>query len=451
MGELGIGELLVRLRRGRGSVTQAQIAADFNAVEGSAVPRLTGKEIGRYEREQRLPNSRTRGILAQVFGVDRALLDRAHAVSRRRQGEECLPAVPAPESAAVTARDVPSFPSPPVLAADAVDSAKFARFLASRNVTATTVEQLDADAARLACMFVSHPWGELYGEIRYLRNETFDLLRGRQRPRQTSDLLVTASKLCGLSAHVCLDTGDYESAATHARAAWSCAEAAGHNEMRAWVRSVESLIAFWNGKPQQAADLARQGRSHMACGTVGVRLASLEARALAVAGNAHEATAALATAQRARDAVRVPDDMPGIFDFPIAKQLTYAGTTHLAIGGARNVRKAIECAESAVGRYREAMAADQSTFDLLAAHLDLVRGHMLAGDLEGAETVLDTVLNSGPEQLSASIHHRLGALARELGTAQYRGAPRIAQLRERIMTAASPSALPAADRPEPLT
>ncbi|MFE7313904.1 XRE family transcriptional regulator [Streptomyces sp. NPDC057555] len=427
------------------------MAAEFNAVEGSAVPRLTGKEIGRYEREQRLPNSRTRGILAQVFGVDRAVLDRAHAVSRRSQRGERLPVAAAEGSAVVTERGKPSSPSSPALAADAVDSAKFARFLASRNATATTVEQLDADAVRLARNFISRPWEELYGEIRDLRNETFDLLRGRQRPRQTSDLLVTASKLCGLSAHVCLDMGDYESAATHARTAWSCAEAVGHNEMRAWVKSVESLIAFWDGNPQRAAELAQQGRNHASCGSVGVRLASLEARALAVAGNAYEASVALAAAERARGAMRARDEMPGIFGFPAAKQLTYAGTTHLAIGGARNVRRAIECAESAVGLYREAAADDRSTFDLLAAHLDLVRGHMLAGDLDSAETVLVAVLDSGPEQLSASILNRLDTLSRELGAAQYRGSKRIAHLRERIMNAAPPAASPAAHRPEPLT
>ena len=56
MDELGIGELLVRLRNARGSVTQAKIAAEYNQVEDSSVPTMTGKEIGRYEREARLPS-----------------------------------------------------------------------------------------------------------------------------------------------------------------------------------------------------------------------------------------------------------------------------------------------------------------------------------------------------------------------------------------------------------
>ncbi|MEX2969533.1 XRE family transcriptional regulator [Streptomyces sp. C184] len=452
MNESGIGELLVRLRNARGSVTQAKIAAEFNEVEGSSVPTMTGKEIGRYEREVRLPSERSRGLLARVFGVDPALLDQAHAVSRRRKAEKRGKAAPsAPTAAMVKAGRAAVPPSACALAADAAQSARFARFIASTNSNETTVEQLDADVARLARHFVSRPLKELYAEIRELRDETFELLRGRQRPQQTTDLLVAASRLCGLSAHVCLDAGDYDSAGSHARSAWSCAEAAGHPEMQAWVRSIESLIAFWNGNPQRAAKLAQHGQSYSARGSVGVRLASLEARALAVAGDAQGAVAALVTAEHARDAMPGPDVMPGVFSFPTAKQLTYAGTTHLAIGGPSHVQQAIDCAETAVGLYRVAAADDRSTFDLLAANLDLARGHMLAGETDAAEVLLGVVLDFGPAQLSASILNRLGAVAGELGAAQYRGSPRIAHLRERILSATKPAALPAADSTEPLT
>lgn len=221
--------------------------------------------------------------------------------------------------------------------------------------------------------------------------------------------------------------------------------------MQAWVRSVESLIAFWNGNPQRAALLAQHGQCYSASGSVGVRLASLEARALAVAGDAQGAVAALVTAEQARDAMQSPDVMPGVFSFPTAKQLTYAGTTHLAIGGTSHVQRAIDCAETAVDLYRVTAADDRSTFDLLAAKLDLARAHMLAGETDAAEVLLGVVLDSGPGQLSASILNRLGALAGELGAPQYRGSPQIAHLRERIVNAAMPAAVSAADSSEPLT
>ena len=126
-------------------------------------------------------------------------------------------------------------------------------------------------------------------------------------------------------------------------------------------------LRFWNGNPQRAADLAQHGQRYAASGSVGVRLASLEARALAVAGDAQGAVAALVTAEQARDAMQGPDVMPGVFSFPTAKQLTYAGTTHLAIGGPGHVQQAIDCAGTAVDLYRVAAADDRSTFDLLAS------------------------------------------------------------------------------------
>ncbi|MFI1289468.1 hypothetical protein ACH4VM_13375 [Streptomyces sp. NPDC020792] len=61
---------------------------------------------------------------------------------------------------------------------------------------------------------------------------------------------------------LCLDLGDYDSAATHARTARACAEAAGHEGMLAWVRAVESLIAYWTGQYERAAQLAQVGRQH---------------------------------------------------------------------------------------------------------------------------------------------------------------------------------------------
>jgi hypothetical protein len=202
----------------------------------------------------------------------------------------------------------------------------------------------------------------------------------------------------------------------------------------------------------QVAQLSQAGRQFLSPGSIGVRLASLEARAaLAVAGNAAEAAQALETADRAREAVREGDEDPGIFNFPVAKQYAYAGTTHLSIGGHRNVLKAIECAETAVTLYRRAADDDQSTGDLLAAHLDIARGHMLTGDIDATESLLGLVLDGGSGQLSASILARLDAVGRELGAPQYRGSSQVTQLRERIKSTATPAALPVADLSEPLT
>ena len=128
MSDTGIGALLIRLRTERGW-SQQRVADAYNALEGRATK--TGKEIGRYEREVRIPVPYTRKYLAQVFGVDAGELDRAVVVSKsRRNGggsedaQQTLPAQPmAHPRTAVGAVSV-----------DAVDSAEFARFIAQRNV-----------------------------------------------------------------------------------------------------------------------------------------------------------------------------------------------------------------------------------------------------------------------------------------------------------------------------
>lgn len=442
MGDTGIGPLLLGLRRDRGW-TQQQAADEYNALEGRAA--MTGKEIGRYEREARCPVPYTRRHLARVFAVEVAVLDRAVAISKRGRddeaGAEGSDGLAVPSAAAE--RSVAG-----AVSADASSSAEFARFIAQRNADELIVEQFEADVARLARSYVSHPLLELYVEIKQLRDGAFELLRGRQRPRQTSDLYVSAARLCGLCAHVCLDLGHYEAAATHARTARACAEAAGHEAMLAWVRAVESLIAYWTGRYEQAACLAQAGRQHRAAGSIGARLASLEARSLAIAGDEAGATTALADAERSREAMLGYDDAPGVFAFPAAKQCAYAGTTHLAIGGRDHVQQAISQAETAIRLYRAAEDDDRSVGDLFAAHLDLARGHMLKGDVDGTEAMVGFVLKAPPERVSASIVRRLTDLGRELSARQYGGAAQVNQLRERIQHTAALAAPTAARPPE---
>lgn len=436
MGDTGIGALLVRLRTARGW-SQQRVADEYNAMEGRSAK--TGKEIGRYEREVRIPIPYARKHLAQVFNVDVAQLDRAVAVSKgRRDG------VAADEAEIALPALSPGAP----LSEDAARSAEFARFIAQRNVDELVVEQLEADIGRLARTYVSHPLMEQYVEIKRLRDGVFELLRGRQHPRQTTDLYLSASRLCGLSAHVCLDLGDYGSAATHARTARACAEAAGYEGMLAWVRALESLIAYWTGQYERAAQLAQVGRQHREVGSIGARLASLEARARAIVGDSAGALAALSDAERSRDAISGRDEALGVFDFPAAKQCAYAGTTLLAVGGQQHVQWAIVSAETAIRLYRSADGDDQSVGDLFAAHLDLASGHLLLGDLDGTEEMLGFVFQSSPERMSASIVRRLTVLGRELGGRPYGGAAQAVHLRDRLQHTVVRASLPAAHSPE---
>ena len=171
-------------------------------------------------------------------------------------------------------------------------------------------------------------------------------------------------------------------------------------------------------------------RLRVGSGCLGHRLASLEARALAIVGDRAGAVAALADTERSREAVPGYDEVRGIFAFPVAKQFAYAGTTQLAVGGREHIQQAIASADTtAIRLYRSAEDDDQSGGDLFAAHVDLARGHLLLSDLDGTEAMLEGVLESPPERMSASIVRRLTALGRELSGPQYGGAAQAAPTR----------------------
>jgi hypothetical protein len=325
-----------------------------------------------------------------------------------------------------------------VLAADAADSARFARQAAATNTGPLALEQLDADVERLARCYVSRPLFDLFLEIRGLRAQVFELLSARQHPNQTRHLYLVAGQLCGLTTHVALDLGHYDAADTHARTALQCAELAAHPPLQAWVRSVQSLIAYWNGSDTRAVALAREGRTHRSTGTINARLCALEARALARLGDHHAAQQALADAEDARESIKDRDLVGGVFTFPEAKQATYAGTTYLALAGTSGLRRAIECSTRAIELYCAAPDVDRSSGDLLAAHLDLACAHLAAGDLAGATSEVELVLAAPPQRRTASIRSRMRALSGALSAPPYRGCLPAAGLHEQIRDFAQP-------------
>jgi len=86
--------------------------------------------------------------------------------------------------------------------------------------------------------------------------------------------------------------------------------------------------------------LAADGGRYVSAGTLAERLTALQARASAALGDGATALAALRAAETACDGVRV-DEVGGVFTFPQAKQVTYAGTTLLAIGGTGLATRAV--------------------------------------------------------------------------------------------------------------
>src|SRR5262249_13704804 len=214
----------------------------------------------------------------------------------------------------------PEYDSGEEVSMAAEESARFARFAERTNIGPHTLEQFAADIRRIVTVYPNRPVYPIFVEVRALRTWAFEKIEGRQFPEQTRDLYLATGLLCGILANASMDLGRLDAAETQARTAFLCAELAGSNWLRAWVRGTQSLIAYYDDRLMAAAELAASGRGFaVESGTAMVRLAALEARAYGRMRDRTGVDSALGLAAEARDNVIGEDDPGGMMIFPEAK------------------------------------------------------------------------------------------------------------------------------------
>ncbi|MFI7645148.1 helix-turn-helix domain-containing protein [Micromonospora sp. NPDC049460] len=343
------------------------------------------------------------------------------------------PAEPIPVRSIVILHEPPTAAAlEDAVARDARSAARFTRLVTASAVEPIAIDQISADIRRLVRSFISRPLTELFDEIRDLRLNVADAILRNKYPKQLRDLHLAGSQLSGLSAHLCLDLGDYTAADTHARAGWLCAELAGHTGMQAWVRALQSLIAYWDDRLDEAVAAAEDGTRYTGEGTVRVRLFSLLARAEARRHRVPNALAALDAANKARNTLAPEDHLGGLFTFPEAKQAAYAGTTLLTLNQPALLPRATDESQRALALYHASAPPDRSVGDVLAARLDLTTAHIAADDLDGAELELAPVLATSPSQRTASLIRRGLGIATGLAHPRFATSPQATRVRESL-------------------
>lgn len=230
-------------------------------------------------------------------------------------------------------------------------------------------------------------------------------------------------------------------AETQARTAFLCAELAGNNALRAWVRGTQSLVAYWDERPRAAVELAADGWPEI--GTARVRLASIEARAHARLRDQRATENALARAEQVRDEVRGADNAGGMLAFPLAKQSFYTATTRLWLGGQDSHATAERDAARAV-ELDEADPPEQRRLgELFLARLDLAAARLGRDDLDGAAEQLQGVLAIAAQRRIESVARRLNQVARALQRPRYQTCALALDLHDQIRSFALTSASPA--------
>lgn len=307
---------------------------------------------------------------------------------------------PEPASTAVVATTRPAELQPDarlLTAAAARQSLDFAAWADADRVAPALVEHVTYELTRIAVDYVSTPPLPLMRDLVELRDTMFDLLRERPNPRQARELFFLTGATCVLLAHATQNLGDPTSAMAQARTAWTCAEQADHHGLRAWVRGTQALIAEWTRRPADAVKFARSGQDFAVTTDSRVRLASIEARALARLGEHGAAVVAIDRAQRARDDTGPDDDLAafgGILTFPLAKQLYYAGGVLTLAGHSDAERLALD----AIDMYETGPVEQRSYGDEALARVDVATARLARGDLDGVRDALGLVLDMPAEQ-----------------------------------------------------
>jgi transcriptional regulator with XRE-family HTH domain/tetratricopeptide (TPR) repeat protein len=269
----------------------------------------------------------------------------------------------------------------------------FAAGAEGSNVGPETMAEIQHEVRRLAAAYPQQPLQTLLGDLIQVQDVTFRLLEGRQPPAHTRELNLMAGITSGMLAKASHDLGDARSAMTQARAAYICADTADHDSLRAWVRGLQSLIAYWAGWPNEALRFARIGAdSAGGSGTARIWIASLEARAWALFGNAEQARKAIERADDLRE-ITEGDDLDaigGILTFGRPRQLYYAADALAWLPEQR--RAAEQRALDAVEAYEAADPSQRSFGDEAGARTDLAVARVRLGDMDGARVALDEVL-----------------------------------------------------------
>ena len=297
----------------------------------------------------------------------------------------------------------------------------------SRDLTALAdldIGELQDGVSATAVDYLASPPAPMMDRAHLLRGEAFERLRsGHHRTQDRSDLYVAAGQLSGVLSYALLDMGDAEEALEHATAAGRCAEFAGDAELAAWVAGTKSLIARFQGDYGRALEYVRDGYQWVGHGqgTGEARLRCGEAQCLANLGDSRAANAALDAAEQARDRMRRPDSLEGLFGFSRAKQSYYAGSSLIWLQGGHDAERAQREALEAIGLWQSGPVEERSLDDERLAHIYLATARVQLDDVEGAADALRPVLSLPVEDQISWIVKRMDRVAGMLSAPRYAG------------------------------
>lgn len=377
--------------------TYEELADEFSRMDSRAA--ISARHLGRLARGERdLASSTpaTRRALQAMFGMTVDELQRPWAPHQL---------TPAP------GRQIPVEPTGAGpegnLLAMAAQRARQYAMLAAEATSPAAIDQLTEDVQRLALAYPQRPVSQILPDLVETQDTLFTLLERRQQPTQSRDLHFLAGTTSGLLAKVSHDMADPHSAMLQARTAVLCADQSGHPGLQAWLRGLQSLVAYWAGRYAEAVRYAEAGREYatQAGGTSAVWLPISAARAYAALGNAEQAKVAITEAENTWSRIRPDemDEMGGICTFNHPRTLYYASDALAWLPGEADAteRYALQAVQAYSDRYDPAWAFG----DQAGSHTNLAIARVVNGELDAAADALAPVLDFPADQRINGIIH----------------------------------------------
>jgi hypothetical protein len=290
--------------------------------------------------------------------------------------------------------------TPRDIAVLAAQRAREFAFLPLASPSAEVLSLFHREVQELARLYSRYPVSQFIARLAAVQASIFTLLEARQVPDQARQLYFLAGVTGGMLARASHDLADPSAALAQAGTAFICAERAGHDGLKGWIRAVQSMIAYWaddSGKAIAFAESARQFTS-VSRSTTAVWVPAVEARAWARLGNERKVIELIREAETERARVRTDDldGLSGICTFGPARQ-AYCHADALA--WLPGQAKACQFhAQQAIDGYRDRAASEWSfTFDA-GSRADLTIARIHAGEQDGTAEALGPVLALPPEQ-----------------------------------------------------
>jgi hypothetical protein len=299
-------------------------------------------------------------------------------------------------------------------------------WITSSNTSDEAIEHLDQAAIVLADMHTQVTARRVLAEVFQLHHKTQTLLRsGRQRLRQTrqliridSDLLAQASVLLG-------DLGQDAAARNYGKAALLGTQGADTSQAKACYALAKT--ARWQHRYTEAADLARHGLEEGPVNPMSVQLAYYEANSAALAGDLSRAKSALALAETIADARPEADTGISPWSFPPERQAIFALSVALHTGDADGALRAAATADHGWATGDPHIPGTWAQVRIGAAI-----AHLLNDSLDGAVEEVTPMLTMSPEFRIATVTGWLADLDRSLSGHRYATSHTTSGLRQQI-------------------